>query len=309
MTHNTSLTHHSSYLFKAFAVFALVARYGPVDAQDLPESLSHFKQVESDPVFTGAAGCWDALIRERGWILKDNDKFRLWYTGYNPEESLVTMKLGYATSEDGITWTRFSDRPIFEECWIEDMMIVPHEGTLYMFAEGADDQSQLLTSTDGLNWKRVGTLDVRLANGSPIPPGPFGTPTAFFEDGMWHLFYERRDAGIWHATSVDMKVWTNLSDTPVIVPGPESYDGLMIAMNQIIKTDKTYVAVMHGTGSPSKPRDWCTYFAVSNDLSVWTKATAGPVFPVKDNKSSGVLVPDGTGFRMYTMHGKIDLHR
>jgi beta-1,2-mannobiose phosphorylase / 1,2-beta-oligomannan phosphorylase len=279
-----------------------------LSAQDLPAEFRNFKSAADAPVFTSSPGNWDALIRERGWILKSGATYRLWYTGYNPDRQPPSMMLGYATSADGITWTRHAQNPVVDDVWIEDMMIVPHRGMLYMFAEGAGDQSQLLRSSDGIVWQRVGTLDVRTTDGKKIPPGPFGTPTALFEDGTWYLFYERRDQGIWLATSKDMNVWTNVSDDPLIIPGPDEYDRLMIAMNQVIKYEGRYYAVLHGTGSPTKPRDWCTYMAVSDDLRVWNKCSGGPLLPVKDNKSSGQLVYDGRQFRLYTMHARIDLH-
>ena len=90
-------------------------------------------------------------------------------------------------------------------------MVVRHEGTFYMFAEGRGDQAQLLSSKDGIQWKRLGTLDVRKTNGKPIEPGPYGTPTAWVEDGKWYLFYERRDLGIWLAESRDMRVFVPAS--------------------------------------------------------------------------------------------------
>jgi beta-1,2-mannobiose phosphorylase / 1,2-beta-oligomannan phosphorylase len=277
-------------------------------AQELPLAFRKFKSAVDTPVFTSSPGKWDSLIRERGWILKTGTTYRLWYTGYDSDRQPLSMKLGYATSPDGITWTRHHGNPIVADVWVEDMMVVPHDGTLYMFAEGAGDQSQLLKSTDGVSWQRVGTLDVRMTDGTKIPPGPYGTPTAFFEDGTWYLFYERRDQGIWLATSKDMKVWTNVSDDPLIVPGRDEYDSLMIAMNQVVKYEGRYYAVLHGTGTPTKPRDWCTYMAVSDDLRKWQKCSGGPLLPVKQNKSSGQLVHDGRQFRLYTMHAKVDLH-
>ena len=82
------------------------------------------------------------------------------------------MKLGYATSSDGVKWTRHDKSPAYGDHWVEDMMVVRHEGTYYMFAEGKGDQAQLLTSVDGIAWKRVGQLDVRKKDGKPIEPGP-----------------------------------------------------------------------------------------------------------------------------------------
>ncbi len=279
-----------------------------VPADDLQISTATFTPAEPNPVFTAAEGQWDTKIRERGWILKDDAGWKLWYTGYDPATQPPMMSLGLATSSDGVTWQRSSQTPIYNDGWVEDIMVVKQDGTYYMFAEGAADQAQLLKSVDGVHWNRVGTLDIRKTNGEPIPPGPFGTPTAYYEDGVWNLFYERRDAGIWLARSTDMKVWTNVSDEPLILPGPDKYDALMIAMNQIVRVGDQYLAVLHGTGSPEKPRQWCTYLATSRDLIHWTKDPRGPIRPVTENKSSGQLVPDGKQWRLYTMHEKVILH-
>lgn len=304
MHHRTPLTPPSCLL--GVALFLSLGNLAI--AQQLPAELTNFKPVQTTSVFTGQAGQWDTLIRERGWVMKDGDEYRMWYTGYNPADQPVTMKLGYATSPDGLTWTRHQQNPIFDDVWVEDMMIVRQNDTLYMFAEGTGDQAHLLKSKDGLKWQQVGILNVRLTDGSKIPAGPYGTPTAYFENGTWYLFYERRDQGIWLATSQDMKTWTNVSDQPLIIPGPDNYDKLMIAMNQVIKQNGTYYAVMHGTGTETKPRDWCTYIAASKDLRTWTKSDAGPILPIKDNRSSGVLVMEDNGYRLFTMHARVDVY-
>ncbi len=280
----------------------------PIPADDLLTLVDRFQPITDQPVFAGDPGQWDAKIRERGWILKEGDLWRLWYTGFDPDQQPPLMKLGYATSSDGLKWERHPQNPLVGDFWVEDMMVVRHGAEYFMFAEGVADQAQLLKSPDGIQWTRIGTLDVRLADGAPIPPGPFGTPTAFFENGGWHLYYERRDAGIWLARSTDMKVWTNVSDMPVLVPGPDSYDSLMIAMNQVIAVDEKYIAVLHGTGSPEKPRQWCTLLAESSDLIHWTKLPINPLRPIAENKSSGQLVQAGNRWRLYTMHDKVEVH-
>ncbi|MFN8708254.1 MAG: glycosylase [Planctomyces sp.] len=277
-------------------------------AGEFPDAIVRFRQLQEKPVFEARPGHWDAKIRERGWILKEGETWKLWYTGYDPAQQPPMMKLGYATSADGISWTRYREEPLIDSFWVEDMMIVHHGDQYLMFAEGAGDQAQLLTSPDGISWTRTGTLDVRLQNGEKIPPGPYGTPVAFFENGVWNLFYERSDTGIWLARSTDLKVWTNVSDKPVIVPGPDTYDALMIAMNQVLQIDGRYYAVLHGTGTPQKPRQWCTFVASSDDLIHWKKYSGNPLLPIPDNRSSGQLVRDGAGFRLYTMHDRVDVH-
>lgn len=279
----------------------------PVDVTSGPLRLQ-FKAIAGNPVFTaGGKGHWDAAMRERGWILKEGDEWRMWYTGYDGTRE-GQKKLGLATSADGIHWKRHAANPIYEQHWVEDMQVVKHNDLYLMFAEGRDDQAHLLTSPDGINWTRVGPLDIRLTSGERIPPGPYGTPTAYFEDGTWYLFYERRDEAVWLATSKDLRVFTNVQDEPVLKPGPDEYDAEMIALNQIVKLGDTYYAMYHGTGTAEKPRVWCTCVATSPDLIHWKKSSQNPLLPIEENKSSGILVHDGEKWRLYTMHDKVDLH-
>lgn len=273
------------------------------DSSLFPQQLVEFAPYPNNPVFvSGEKGAWDELIRERGWILHDGDLYRMWYTGYMPGG---VMRLGHATSRDGINWQRHSENPLFSAYWTEDVQVVKQGGNYYMFAEGLHDIAQLLVSSDGLSWRREGPLDIRNKRGSPITDGPRGTPVGWFNGGKWFLFYERSDKGIWVATSADMKVWTNLSDTPVLLPGPEAYDGRLIAPNQIIEHAGLYYLYYQGKGNDSK--NWSTNVAVSKDLLEWRKYSGNPLLPAELNLSSGIVVFDGDGYRLYTTHRKVDL--
>jgi hypothetical protein len=259
------------------------------------------------PVFVpGGPGAWDAKIRERGWILHDQYGFRLWYTGYDGTREGI-KRLGYATSVDGLRWTRWPMNPLVTDHWIEDMMVVEHQGTCYLFAEGADGgHAEMFTSTDGVDWQWHGPLDIRLADGVRAATRPCGTPTVWIEDDVWYLFYEWHDRGVWLAASRDpmSRVWTNVADEPVLVPGPADYDREMIALNQVIKHDGAYYAFYHGSGS-EVPRSWNTNIARSRDLVHWQKFTGNPL--IADNKSSGIVVPCSDGLRLYTMHDQVDV--
>jgi hypothetical protein len=295
----------------AFLVVSLAVIIVRAD-DDFPPELTQFVSDDQNPIFTAAGpGHWDVKIRERGWILREGDQWKLWYTGYDGTRPGQKM-LGYATSTDGFVWQRHPRNPIYSEHWVEDVCVIPHDGLYYMFAEGAEDRAQLMTSRDGINWQRIGRLDVRLMNGEPIPDGPYGTPTAWFENGTWNLFYERGDRGIWLARSSDTKVFTNVQDEPVIELGPNDYDYNQIAMNQIIRHRGRYYAVYHGakkSDDPKLPSLWSTGLATSTDLIHWKKFSGNPLRPTAENKSSGLLIYDGDRFRLYTMHNEVNVHR
>ncbi len=317
-----------------FALSTLLLFSATLKAEDFPPELVRFKQHGDKPIFTAAgAGTWEVKIRERGWIHLDptsdgtdaaKPKYRLWYTGYDGTHEGI-KRLGYATSADGIAWTRHKDNPISDQHWVEDMSIIPPVGQVsnlprsagqveklppvwHMFAEGKDDQAQLLTSRDGVKWQRTGQLDVRKANGQPIEPGPYGTPTAWLEEGVWHLFYERHDAGVWLATSRDLKIFKNVSDEPVLRPGQGIHDRDLIAMNQVVKYKGRYFAFYHGSAKGETPSLWSTCVAVSDDLRSWKKYDNNPLLPRELNRSSGFVIRDGDKFRLYTMHSAVWLH-
>ena len=268
--------------------------------QEAPWTLVNWRPMAGNPVFTGTgANTWDRKIRERGWILVGQDgAFHLWYTGYDRDRP-ATMSLGHATSRDGTHWTRDPHNPIFHESWVEDMCVIQKDGTYEMFAEGRNDVAHRLTSHDGLHWTDHGSLEIRRNDSTPISPGPYGTPAAWFEKGIWYLFYERGDQGVWLATSRDLKTWTNVKDEPVIAQGPDAYDEAAVALNQVVKRGDYYYAFYHANAH--RPwKDWTSNVARSRDLVHWEKYPGNPI--IKDNCSSPVLVTTPTGDRLYTMH-------
>lgn len=274
------------------------------DIKNIPKELIQFSRYEKNPIFSGSGSdTWDKQIRERGFILKDNDTYHLWYTGYSNKD--ITKFLGYATSTDGINWKRYQDEPIYKDGWVEDVFVIKSANTYYMFAEGRGDTAHMLTSSDKINWTEKGNLNIVKTDGTPIDKGAFGTPTVFIEDGIWHLFYERDDRGIWLATSTDREVWKNVQDEPVIAMGPSAYDSFAVAMNQVIKYKGLYYGYYHASAYKDW-REWSTNIAVSKDLVHWKKYDKNPI--LGNNESSGILVPDGNKFRMYTMHRKINVY-
>ncbi len=273
--------------------------------QPFPAEFVEFTPHPQNPLFAGSGtDTWDHKIRERGWILREGQRWHLWYTGYRDQRAAI-RQLGYATSNDGIRWTRHPDNPIFDDAWVEDMQVVKHQGTYYMVAEGRNDIAHMLTSPNGIDWTPLGPLDVRSTDGRPLAAGPYGTPTLWIEGEIWYLFYERRDRGIWLAKSSDRKVWTNVQDAPVIPRGPQDYDRAAVALNQVFQHHDRYYAVYHANADPQWQGPWTTCLAVSDDLFHWTKYAGNPI--IRGDHSSGQFVHDGTTWRLYTMHPDVRL--
>ena len=280
------------------------------NTEEFPSEMVDFVPYKNNPVFSGTSNdTWDNQIRERGYILFEDGMYKMWYSGYNGGDT-IEKYLGYATSDDGINWERYSENPIFEKKWTEDMFVIKDAGTYYMFAEGTNDVAHLLTSADGLNWETEGDLVIRQTDGDTIP-APYGTPTVWIEDGKWYLFYERNDLGIWLATSDDKITWTNIQDEPVLKMGPEEYDAGAVAANQIVKFKGRFYIFYHGSTNPNwadanENALWSSNVAMSTDLIHWKKYTGNPI--VKGDHSSPILVFDGEKYNLFTMHDIVWLY-
>ncbi|MBK8280114.1 MAG: hypothetical protein IPK94_08380 [Saprospiraceae bacterium] len=85
------------------------------------------------------------------------------------------MSLGYATSPDGLIWTRYAGNPIYDSLHTEDMMIIKVDDTYQMFAEGKGDIAHRLVSTNRIHWQDLGSLDIR-----------FGKWRSYQCGSIWH---------------------------------------------------------------------------------------------------------------------------
>jgi beta-1,2-mannobiose phosphorylase / 1,2-beta-oligomannan phosphorylase len=264
-----------------------------------------FEPYKSNPVFThGDSTAWDNMIRERGFILNEDSVYKMWYTGYKDDDTAIKY-LGYATSKDGIHWQRYAGNPIYKDRWAEDMMIFKHEGKYHMYLEGYKDVAHLMISDDGITWKDQGDLKIVNTKGDTLP-GPYGTPTVYVEDEKWYLFYEINDSAIWLATSTDKINFKNVSDEPVLKPGPEKYDLGAVAVNQIVKHKGKYYLYYHASADPGWQTNagaWNSNAAMSEDLIHWTKYPGNPL--VDGDHSSPITVYDGQKMRLYTMHPEV----
>jgi hypothetical protein len=152
----------------------------PADASTFPRELVDWVPHEGNPLFAGTSrDTWDREIRERGFILRDGNTWRLWYTGYDSTKS-ETKSLGYATSPDGLVWTRHPKNPVFDGVWTEDVFVLKHGGLFHMYAEGANDVAHRLTSADGVRWEEQAVGRRRRESRSrqgPTGPRPSGSRT------------------------------------------------------------------------------------------------------------------------------------
>ncbi len=159
-------------------------------------NLNNYKY-HSNPILTaGKIGEWDEKGIERVVVLRVayND-WRMWYACLGK-----IRNIGYATSKDGINWTKYAHNPVLtsSEKWENNFLspsgVVQLNGRFYLYywspghvyvnpATGIMPKPKMkyiciATSADGINWTKMGEIDGR--KGAVLGPNP----TAINEDSV-----------------------------------------------------------------------------------------------------------------------------
>ncbi len=183
------------------------------------------------------ASGWEDDIN-RPVVITHAGKYRMWYTGHAKGKSWI----GYATSKDGKTWERASDRPVLsaEQPWERVAVMCPHvlrdeKQKLYRMWYSGGEQYEpnaigYATSEDGLKWTKHEKSPVFRAEPKNVWEKDRGTACQVVRLGEWYVmfyigFRDRDHAQIGLARSKDgITGWQRHRANPIIRPGKRQWD-------------------------------------------------------------------------------------
>lgn len=62
----------------------------------------------------GPAGSFDDMWVAVPAVIKNDGLYEMWYSGFSSKTGFSSLAIGYATSPDGVHWTKFSGNPLFD---------------------------------------------------------------------------------------------------------------------------------------------------------------------------------------------------
>jgi predicted GH43/DUF377 family glycosyl hydrolase len=180
---------------------------------------------------------WEDDIN-RPMVVKRDDGYHLWYTGQARGHSWI----GYATSPDGVVWTRMSESPVLspDKPWEKAAVMCPDviwdagAKVFRMWYSGGEqyepDAIGYATSSDGMTWDKHA--------GNPVFKSDPGTEWEKYkvtacqivpQDGWYLMFYigfrDVDHAQIGLARSRDgLSNWQRLPANPIVRPGLNQWD-------------------------------------------------------------------------------------
>ena len=132
----------------------------------------NWNKYENNPVFTGTPGEWD-LFAVKPEVIFANNLYHMWYTGATQASPASgTWHKGYATSDDGINWTRYADNPVlmcgpeaYDSLGIWESSAIYEDGVFHLWYAGRP------SSNSTINYATSSTVSVK--NTDIVNPNQF----------------------------------------------------------------------------------------------------------------------------------------
>ena len=172
----------------------------------------------ANPVITRTEP-WEACVICEPSVIHEDGLFKMWFMGCRTASGR-NAALGYATSDDGLVWTKHAGNPILQDPKdaIIRTTILKHQGTYYLFASDyqwndAAGAINRWTSKDGMRWTDKTTV---LRPTEPWEGHCHNVGVVVDEDGTWQMLYTTDEGPFGYAYSRDGLHWTKYEGNPVI---------------------------------------------------------------------------------------------
>lgn len=267
---------------------------------------------------------WEDTYIGPGSVIIHEGIYHMWYSaGHFPGAGNEDFKIGHATSDDGLSWTK-DENPVlgpgeadeWDSRGVSFPSVLLREGVFHMWFTGYSSDGIFYsigyaTSTDGLNWEKNAGNPV-LENGSSgeWDNGNLKAPSVVFDGSEYHMFYDAftNNAGnsIGHATSTDGISWTKDPQNPILSSEGGTWDYNTAELQTVVYCNDTF----HMWYSGGRFLEWDIGFATSVDGSMWVKHDNNPVLPkgAAESWESGLVsmpavIVDDSRFKMW-YHGQ-----
>jgi predicted GH43/DUF377 family glycosyl hydrolase len=246
-----------------------------------------------NPLLTkGVTGSYDQLkIGPRAILREAPNVWKMWYEAVPGGNQSTTA---YATSSDGLVWTKYAGNPIMSPsvAWEgsgganhEDSptAILKEDGIYKLWYHGISNTTRAIgyaESKDGLAWTKYA--------GNPVlSPGPNGAwdadtvcePRVVRVGAQYYMFYTHcaGSHGIGLATSGDGKSWTKYAGNPVLtIAAGAVWDNQQVSWGEVYYDGQRFFMWYPGRKT-TDTGGFSLGVATSSDGKVWTRSPNNPV--------------------------------
>ncbi len=270
----------------------------PVSSRMLPvQAAINWTKYGGNPVLEEDSGEWDEGGVGAACVIIDGSTYKMWYTGLyvGPEPAI-----GYATSSNGKSWTKYGANPVltkgapgdWDDEGVGSCCVIKESDTSYkMWYTGTADSNfsaipaiGYATSSDGVTWTKQGR--VFQGSGAWEAAGVLSPIVIKESDTSYKMWYSGRvddgDIGnlqIGYATSTDGVTWVKYGTAPVLAKGTGSnWDSRGVGVGTVIKEGSSYFMWYTGyKGYGEAEIESAIGYAFSSNGISWVKSGSNPV--------------------------------
>ena len=308
-------------ILKLLTIFLVTFMIRLTGAGHLVNKFAHGPVIKSGP-----PGSWDSKDITSPKVLFHDGTYHMWYTGINTKGQ---MAIGYATSPDGINWTKFAGNPVLttgeEGEWdvalVGGAEVVFHNGKYHMWYNGARsmpaDDGLLVdigyaTSRDGVHWTKLEENPcIRGVYASGMRQVSVYAPSVIWDEGgfkMWYTTLVKNGLSINMASSGDGSSWQMNSANPAVQASDWRFD--FVGEPQVIREKSGYK--MYFTSSVNDNTELA--YVTSGDGLAWVKPdteeviTPGVVSGSKESRIGNGSVAHQNGIYKFWYSARIEGH-
>ena len=298
--------------------------HGPRGAIRLRSRPGRWSKHPGSPViYPGPEHAWDDAVVSEAKVLYDGQAYHMWYAGRKrgPQGRKTPMDLGYATSSDGIHWTKFHANPVlirgplgsFDENIISASHVLYDGQAFHMWFSavdfGGDWSINYATSADGVHWAKSDANPLLEETHDDRWDAVYvAEPCVIFNGSGFEMWYNGASATtqtlLGYARSVDGIQWERFEENrPVLdVATGGNWDDFAVARGSVLYDGERYQMWYEGHSGAT----WRIGYATSADGVTWERGADNPIIDLGpegawDSKvaSEPNVLFDGQTYRMW----------
>jgi predicted GH43/DUF377 family glycosyl hydrolase len=242
---------------------------------------TEWNKYDGNPILdVGDPGSFDATALGYPVVILKDSKYHMWYNGH-AFASWEQVKVGYATSVDGVNWKKYDGKPInlnpgAPGSWDDNLAVtgpVICEGDTfkmwYVGKDGTTYRAGYATSTDGINWNKHPDPVLNIGETGTWDDVHVYPRSVIFDGEIYKMWYGGDDGNkrrIGYATSSDGIEWVKLEGkNPVLIEGNSNdFDQNGVQDPVVINDGIKYHIWYNG-------RNYDGGYAWSHDGIIWNK--------------------------------------
>lgn len=276
----------------------------------LPPTDDSWVRIAGNPVLAPGVA-WEETAVYEPCVILDGATWKMWYGGGWDHPAL-----GYATSTDGLTWTKYASNPVYGQGGSgyantsASAEVIKIGSTYWLFTSGGTSTTTIrttfgvATSADGIAWTTQSS-----SMSFPVGATLWGNRAVWIEDSTWYMLQEAGLIGgtywaIYLYTSSDGLTWT-IANGGAQLSTLQVFAGGMYGGPNLWRDGATYHLWYHAApGAGNTPTN--LYHATSTDRINWTQTSPAPVLTFDGSSleadqvaDPSIIVTVGTAYLFY----------